>query len=216
MTNGEYLGFIEDGGYRTARAVALRRLGARVQERGWTAPLYWEQIDGRWWRMTLAGMRPRRAGRAGLPRELLRGGRLRPLGRRAPADRGRVGARRRASAPSAGNFVESGRFHPAPAHGRRRRAGAALRRRLGVDRAAPTSPYPGFRPAEGAVGEYNGKFMCNQFVLRGGSCATPAVPHPADLPELLPARCPLAVQRDPSCGRRVRSIRRKARAPAPR
>ena len=74
--------------------------------------------------------------------------------------------------PVAGNFSDSGRLHPAPA----------------PDTAAPAqffgdvwewtqsaySPYPGYRPAAGSLGEYNGKFMCGQYVLRGGSCATPA------------------------------------------
>ena len=98
----------------------------------------------------------------------------------------RAGVPRRAD----GNFVESGRFHPLPARTPRPVAGAlaaAVRRRLGVDRERLRA-YPGFRPAAGALGEYNGKFMCNQYVLRGGSCATPRVAHPRELPQLLSAR----------------------------
>ena len=92
-----------------------------------------------------------------------------PAGRGAVADRIRVG-NRRALQPVSGNFVESGELHP------RRRMCASRSRKCsamcGSGRRARTS-YPGFKPAAGAVGEYNGKFMCNQMVLRGGSCATP-------------------------------------------
>jgi len=77
--------------------------------------------------------------------------------------------------PLAGNFLETGRFHPAPLSPS---AGslAAVAQMFGDvwewTQSAYT-PYPGFRPTSGALGEYNGKFMCNQFVLRGGSCVTP-------------------------------------------
>jgi formylglycine-generating enzyme required for sulfatase activity len=74
--------------------------------------------------------------------------------------------------PLRGNFVESGRLRPAPAQ-----AGQTGLRQIYGDvwewTRSAFAPYPRFRPAEGAVGEYNGKFMCGQFVLRGGSCATP-------------------------------------------
>jgi ergothioneine biosynthesis protein EgtB len=72
----------------------------------------------------------------------------------------------------AGNFLEAQRYHPAPAN-----AGAGVLTQLFGDvwewTQSAYAAYPGFRPAAGAIGEYNGKFMCNQFVLRGGSCATP-------------------------------------------
>jgi ergothioneine biosynthesis protein EgtB len=79
-----------------------------------------------------------------------------------------------AGAPIDGNFVESGALHPLASS-----AGppAGMPAQLYGDNWEWTqsayAPYPGFAPAPGAVGEYNGKFMCNQLVLRGGSCATP-------------------------------------------
>jgi ergothioneine biosynthesis protein EgtB len=81
-----------------------------------------------------------------------------------------------AAAPLAveGNFLESDRLHPAPPRGR---TGIGLHQMFGDVwewTASPYVGYPGFQPAVGALGEYNGKFMSNQMVLRGGSCATPA------------------------------------------
>jgi formylglycine-generating enzyme required for sulfatase activity len=77
------------------------------------------------------------------------------------------------SVPIAGNFVESGRHHPAPLSDDHE----GLRQMFGDvwewTRSAYLA-YPGYQPPVGALGEYNGKFMCNQFVLRGGSCATPS------------------------------------------
>ena len=109
--------------------------GPRCRQSGWTAPLYWEQRDGALaGDFTLAGLRAGRRDRAGLPRQLLRGRRLRPLGRRAPADRGRVGGRR-AERPRRRQLR---RERPAPSRARRRTRPTSLRadvrRRLGVDR----------------------------------------------------------------------------------
>ncbi|MGB8275172.1 MAG: SUMF1/EgtB/PvdO family nonheme iron enzyme, partial [Alphaproteobacteria bacterium] len=73
-----------------------------------------------------------------------------------------------------GNFLESGALHPLPARGDGQGAPAQMFGDVWEWTQSPYAAYPGFRAAAGAVGEYNGKFMCNQFVLRGGSCATPA------------------------------------------
>jgi ergothioneine biosynthesis protein EgtB len=152
-----------------------------VQERGWQAPLYWERHDDAWWTQTLSGL---------LPLDLHA-----PVAHvsyfEADAYANWAGARlptefewERAalSCPMEGNFVESELFHPTPWHrhraddvGLEAHATKVLHQMFGDvwewTRSA-YSPYPGYRTAPGALGEYNGKFMCNQYVLRGGSCAT--------------------------------------------
>ena len=86
-----------------------------------------------------------------------------------------MGKRRSSLDPATGNFANFGRLRPRPAPARNN-ASPALRQAYGDVwewTASPYTAYPGFKAAEGAVGEYNGKFMCNQFILRGGSCVTP-------------------------------------------
>jgi ergothioneine biosynthesis protein EgtB len=171
VTNGEYLQFIEDGGY--ARAESWLSLGwITVNEQRWQAPLYWVKRDGAWWNFTLSGFRPVDESE--------------PLTHvsyfEADAYANWAGARlptefeweRAASdCPVDGNFVENEAFHPRPAPPSVQ--ARDLHQMFGDvwewTRSA-YSPYPGYRAAPGALGEYNGKFMCNQYVLRGGSCAT--------------------------------------------
>jgi ergothioneine biosynthesis protein EgtB len=185
VTCGEYLAFMEDGGYRRPELWMSAGWGAR-ETHGWTEPFYWEEREGDWWVFTLRGMQRLRleepvahlnwyeadayarwAG-ARLPRE----------------DEWEVAAEAALAAglPMDGNLVDAGTLHPA------RATEAALApspspspgpgdlRQLFGDLWEWTSsdyaPYPGYRPAPGAVGEYNGKFMTGQYVLRGGSCAT--------------------------------------------
>jgi formylglycine-generating enzyme required for sulfatase activity len=76
------------------------------------------------------------------------------------------------SMPVEGNFADGGKLHPRPVHGEL--APAQMYGDVWQWTSSAYQAYPGYRPAAGAVGEYNGKFMCNQQVLRGGSCATPA------------------------------------------
>jgi len=167
VTNADYLAFIADGGYRRPE-LWLSDGWTAVRERGWEAPLYWAEHEGGWWSYTLTGFRPLD------PAEPVchvsyyeadayarwRGARL------ATEAEWEVIARDR---PVTGNFVESRRFHPAQGDG-----GTQLFGDVWEWTGSPYLAYPGYRPVAGALGEYNAKFMCNQFVLRGGSCATPA------------------------------------------
>jgi len=170
VTNGELLAFIEDGGYERAD-LWLSDGWIAVQSRGWCAPLYWERRDGAWWQFTLAGMQPLAADEPVCHVSLYE----------ADAYASWAGARLATEAEWEvaaaaqrvdGNLLDSGRLHPQPAprlEGVQQLFGDAWE----WTRSA-YAPYPGYRPPAGALGEYNGKFMVNQLVLRGGSCATPA------------------------------------------
>lgn len=183
VTCGEWLEFIADRGY--LRSELWLSAGWEVVQRlGWSAPLYWERDgaddpEGAWQIFTLAGQR------AVDPAEPVchvslyeadafarwRGARLPTEAEWEHACAGR---------PVAGNLADAGVFHPRPL--------ATVHASSGVDAGSGPhqafgdawewtqsayAPYPGFRPWSGSLGEYNGKFMCNQMVLRGGSCATP-------------------------------------------
>jgi len=173
VTHGEFADFIADGGYR--RPELWLSLGFdTLRTQRWEAPLYWLRREDAWHTFTLHGMAEidphapvchvshfeadayaRWAG-ARLPTEF----------------EWEVAAR---DTPVAGNFVETGALHPIAAGGE---ADADAPEQLYGDvwewTSSSYAPYPRYRPAAGAVGEYNGKFMCNQYVLRGGSCVTPA------------------------------------------
>jgi ergothioneine biosynthesis protein EgtB len=170
VTNGEYLTFIEDGGY--ARAELWLADGWRtVKEQGWRAPLYWEPGEGQWQQMTLGGLRDVAPDEPVCHVSYYEAeAYARWAGARLPTEAEWETAAR--DEAIAGNLLESGRLHPRPA-----RAGSGLRQVYGDVwewTASPYVPYRGYRPLAGALGEYNGRFMCNQYVLRGGSCATPA------------------------------------------
>jgi len=168
-TNGEFVQFIEDGGYERPE-LWLSDAWAVVQARAWRAPLYWERQGTEWFTMTLAGLRPLH------PDEPLchvsyyeADAFARWAGARLPTEaEWEIAA---AEVAVAGNFAESGRLHPAPAP--QAEGPVQLFGDVWEWTQSPYGPYPGYRPAAGALGEYNGKFMCNQLVLRGGSCATP-------------------------------------------
>ena len=170
VTNAEYRRFIDDDGYR--RPDLWLSMGwAIVQQEQWQAPLYWIRHDGVWLNHTLAGLRPVNDDEPVCHVSYFEADAYaRWAGARLPSEfEWEVASR---STPLEGNFVESGRYQPAPLLG----DGAGLGQMFGDawqwTRSAYLA-YPGYQPPAGALGEYNGKFMCNQFVLRGGSCATP-------------------------------------------
>lgn len=172
VTNEEFLAFMEEGGYQ--RPELWLSLGwTAVNERGWNAPLYWEQRDGQWWMMTLAGMRPVRLAEPVCHLSYFEADAFaRWAGARLPTEaEWEVAASQTALE---GHFAESGFFHPVPAKGSV--VPGSLNQMFGEVwqwTQSSYAPYPGYQPQAGALGEYNGKFMCNQYVLRGASCATP-------------------------------------------
>ncbi|MFN3857339.1 MAG: ergothioneine biosynthesis protein EgtB [Caulobacter sp.] len=168
VTAGEWLAFMADDGYRRPE-LWMADGWDRCRAEGWAHPAYWRRDGERWLRMTLAGLEPldphapvchvswyeadayaRWAG-VRLPRE--------DEWEAVAADR-----------PVAGNLLEAGILRTAPS------PGDQVYGDVWEWTASPYSPYPGFAPAPGAVGEYNGKFMTGRYVLRGGACVTPT-PH---------------------------------------
>lgn len=169
VTNGEYLEFMAAGGYQKPD-YWLSEGWKTVQAQQWQTPLYWEQMDGQWWIMTLSGLHPLDMNEPVCHVSFFEADAYaRWRGCRLPTEaEWEVAA---AGVPIHGNLLTANRLHPQPAQGLTK-----LNQLYGDGWEWTQSsylPYPGFRTAAGAVGEYNGKFMCNQMVLRGGSCVTP-------------------------------------------
>ena len=170
VTNAEYIKFMADGGYNRPE-LWLSDGWDTVRANAWDAPFYWERGDnGSWLQSDGSRIKPVDGTEPVCHVSFYEadayarwaGGRL-PL-----EEEWEVAAARY---PSRGTFLEDDVFHPQAARGN------GLQQIFGDVwewTASPYVAYPGFTPAEGLIGEYNGKFMCNQLVLRGGSCATPA------------------------------------------
>ncbi len=168
ITNGEYLDFINDKGYERPE-LWLADGWTEVQRQGWKAPLYWHRQDDVWFEYRLQGLQPMNSAHpvchvsayeadafarwrdARLPTEF----EWEAIAQTLPVE---------------GEFIEKGIYHPLPSS-----EDSHLQQIFGSLwewTSSAYGPYPNFVPAAGTIGEYNGKFMCNQWVLRGGSCVS--------------------------------------------
>jgi ergothioneine biosynthesis protein EgtB len=171
VTNGEFLEFIDAGGYR--RAEFWLSLGwMTVNEQRWQAPLYWKQEDGRWLNFTLTGFRPVEESEPVTHVSYFEADAYAKwAGARLPTEF--EWERAAGGEPVEGNFVENEYFHPQSAGNQKEPNDLSqIFGDVWEWTRSAYSPYPGYKAEPGALGEYNGKFMCNQYVLRGGSCAT--------------------------------------------
>ena len=180
VTCGEYLAFLEDSGYERPDLWLSDGWDARMRL-AWEAPLYWTRAGSVWRLATLRGPRVLDPDEPVVHVSYYEADAYaRWAGARLPLEEEWEHAAE--NAPLAGNLLESGRFHPAPASADSPQPDEHVGRSTSLVQlfgdvwewsASPYAPYPGFEPFRGALGEYNGKFMSSRFVLRGGSCVTP-------------------------------------------
>ena len=167
VTNRDWIAFIDDGGYADTRLWLMEGHAVATRE-GWDHPLYWWQQDGIWWTYSLRGPQPVALDAPVVHVSYYEADAFaRWAGARLPTEAEHELAFR--DTPITGNLMGDadaiGALRPLP--------GPGVWGDVWEWTASDFAPYPGFRPPEGALGEYNGKFMVNQRVLRGGSCATP-------------------------------------------
>jgi ergothioneine biosynthesis protein EgtB len=167
VTNADWLEFMADGGYDKPD-LWLSDGWIRRQAEDWQAPAYWQQNDnGEWTTFTLSGRRPVRRGEPVCHVSFYEADAFAHwAGARLPTEQEWETAAR-AVADERSQLLDPARCHPGT-------AGRAMIGDVWEWTASAYLPYPGFKPAPGAVGEYNGKFMCDQHVLRGASAVTPA------------------------------------------
>ncbi len=172
VTCREFLEFMSDGGYR--RPELWLSLGWQTRtEHGWQAPLYWHQVDGEWRRFSLAGLESVNPAEPVCHVSYFEADAFaRWASCRLPTEQEWELMASDCPATEADNFLEAGHLHPAPATSNDHELPKQVFGDVWEWTSSPYIAYPGYQPPEGAIGEYNGKFMCNQQVLRGGSCAS--------------------------------------------
>ena len=177
VTCGEYLEFMQDGGYQSP--LLWHSDGWEVVQReGWQAPLYWWEGEGQWKITTLSGTRPVDPHEPVAHVSFYEGAAFARWARkRLPTEaEWERAASTLKTLPSCGNFLEDRHFHPVAcgqAAGVTSQGLSQIFGDLWEWTGSAYLPYPGYQQEDGPLGEYNGKFMSNQMVLRGGSCATP-------------------------------------------
>lgn len=172
ITNGQFIQFIEAGGYRRPE-FWLFDGWKTLQEKGWEMPLYWEKSKGKWHVFTLSGMKELNENEPVCHVSFYEAAAYASwAGKRLPTEGEWENAAEKSKIEIKGNFMESGLYQPVSL----RKTDDLLAKMYGDVwewTASPYIPYPRSKPLKGAAEEYNHKFMCNQMVLKGGCCLTP-------------------------------------------